>query len=120
MKFDSNIPIYLQIIDEFKRNIINKTYLPGSKVKAVRELAVEFGVNPNTVQRALVELERMHLVHANRTVGRFISEEEDVLIALKKDLVHTKVNAFVCELKEYGYSEDEILELIQTCFKDND
>ena len=75
MNFDSNMPIYLQIMDEIKRWIVTDIYQPSQKIPSVRELAVEFGVNPNTVQRALSELERSGLVASERTAGRFICND---------------------------------------------
>ncbi|MEG0265706.1 MAG: GntR family transcriptional regulator [Erysipelotrichaceae bacterium] len=113
-KFDSNIPIYLQIIDIFKANILNGEYQPGSKIPSVRELGVKFGVNPNTVQRALVELERSKLLRTeNRTAGRYISDDQGLIASLKKNEVKSKVKHLLKELKDAGFKNDEILELMK-------
>lgn len=69
MNFDSKMPIYLQIMDEIKRWIVTDVYQPSQKIPSVRELAVEFGVNPNTVQRALSELERSGQWRVNARVA---------------------------------------------------
>ena len=82
MNFDSKMPIYLQIMDEIKRWIVTDVYQPSQKIPSVRELAVEFGVNPNTVQRALSELERSGLVASERTSGRFICNDTEKLIEI--------------------------------------
>ena len=74
-KFNDNAPIYLQIVNTLKRNIASGAYPPGSRLPSVRDLALEAGVNPNTMQRALSELERSGLVNSQRTAGRFITED---------------------------------------------
>lgn len=113
MKFDDNIPIYLQIIDECKRRIITDVYQPGMKVPPVRELAVEFGVNPNTVQRAMQELEREGLFISERTNGRFICKDLEKIMALKKLVMNEKIDLFLEEMKQFGSSEEEIIQLIR-------
>ena len=84
MNFDSKMPIYLQIMDEIKRWIVTDVYQPSQKIPSVRKLAVEFGVNPNTVQRALSELERSGLVASERTSGRFICNDTEMIRKLKE------------------------------------
>ena len=79
MDFDTNLPIYLQIMTEIKRLIITGTYKPSQKIPSVRELAIDYGVNPNTVQRALSELEREGLVASERTSGRFKFCQRDLV-----------------------------------------
>ena len=85
---DNNIPIYLQIMERIQRDIISGRYRPGDKLPSVRELAVEAAVNPNTMQKALSELERGGLVYSQRTSGRFITEDEELLKELKNKKAH--------------------------------
>lgn len=118
MKFDDNIPIYKQIMDECKRRIIIDEYQPGMKVPPVRELAVEFGVNPNTVQRAMSDLEREGLFVSERTSGRYICKDKELINALKKSAVNEKLIAFLEEMKQYGCKEDEIIEMIRERYND--
>ena len=113
MKFDDNIPIYKQIMDECKRRIIIDEYQPGMKVPPVRELAVEFGVNPNTVQRAMSDLEREGLFVSERTSGRFICRDQALIDALKKCAVEEKIISFLEEMKLYGCKEEEIIQMIR-------
>lgn len=113
MKFDSNIPIYIQIIQEIKRLIVIETYKPSEKIPSVRELAVALGVNPNTVQRALSELEREGLLNSERTSGRFISEDKDVIDQLKLDVVYQKIDQFIQEIKLYGCSDEFITNTVK-------
>lgn len=113
MKFDDNIPIYLQIMDECKRRIITDEYQKSMKVPPVRELAVEFGVNPNTVQRALSELEREGLCISERTSGRYICNDEALINELKQSVVKEKIVQFLDEMKTYGCNEEDVLQLIR-------
>ena len=82
-KFNDGAPIYLQIVNTLKRNIASGAYPPGSRLPSVRDLALEAGVNPNTMQRALSELERSGLVNSQRTAGRFITEDASALLDLR-------------------------------------
>lgn len=112
MNFDDNIPIYLQIMDDFKKLIVAESYTSGMKVKTVRELAVEYGVNPNTVQRALSELEREKLLYSERTSGRYITKDEHMLAVLKEDFANQCVDRCIKELHELRFSDKKILECI--------
>ncbi|WP_416324697.1 GntR family transcriptional regulator [[Eubacterium] hominis] len=113
MNFNDNIPIYIQIMDECKRRMITGVYAPGSKVPPVRELAVEFGVNPNTVQRAMSDLEREGLFISERTSGRFICKDTELIHALKKSVVNDRILSFLNEMKQYGCEEEEIIQMIR-------
>ena len=113
MKFEANVPIYLQIIDEIKRRIIVEEYGPGQKLPSVREFAVSFGVNPNTVQRAFAELEREGLVHSERTSGRFICDQPKRIHDLRASILDKKMDAFLEEMERYGYDRKTILTYIR-------
>ena len=78
-EFKNGIPIYLQIIDQIKRQIVSGELAPGSRIPAVRDLAKEAGVNPNTMQRALTQLEQEGLLYTQRTSGRFVTQEEEIM-----------------------------------------
>ena len=86
MQFDPSAPIWLQLVDEFVRRIVTGRWPSGEKVPAVRELAVELRVNPNTVQRALAELERRGLARAERTAGRFVTDDAALIDEARGDL----------------------------------
>lgn len=113
MKFDDNLPIYLQIMEECKRRMITNIYQPGMKVPPVRELAVEFGVNPNTVQRAMSELEREGLFLSERTSGRFICDDAEKIDMLKKEIMEDKITEFLIEMNQYGCTKEEVITLIK-------
>ena len=97
--FDNSLPIYLQIMDKIKLKIISGKYRSGEKLPSVRELAQEAGVNPNTMQRALFELEREGLIFSVRTSGRFVTEDEQLIGALRHNLAMEKISEFFESLK---------------------
>lgn len=113
MAFDANMPIYLQIIEDFKKQLISGKYQPSDKVDSVRDLAIHYGVNPNTVQRALSELERMNYVKSERTSGRFISADTKMIEELKKQFISTKVDKFIGELKELNFEDKDIMQYVE-------
>ncbi|MFT3889796.1 MAG: GntR family transcriptional regulator [Arachnia sp.] len=86
MRFDPSSPIWVQLVDEFVRRIVTGRWPSGEKIPAVRELAVDLRVNPNTVQRALAELERRGLARAERTAGRFVTDELSLIDEARNDL----------------------------------
>ena len=106
--FRNGIPIYTQIIDEMTMRIASGAYKPGDKVPAVRELAMDAGVNPNTMQRALAELERRGLVYSERTSGRFITNEESVLKDLRTDLARHYFDELTEKLSKIGMDNEDI------------
>lgn len=111
--FKEGLPIYSQIVDQMKMRIASGAYSPGDRLPSVRELAVEAGVNPNTMQRAFAELERDGLLHAVRTSGRFITEEESVLDSLKRTLGQEFVKELFENMKKLGMDEKEIVAAVE-------
>ena len=111
--FNDNTPIYLQIVNTLKRNIASGAYPPSSRLPSVRDLALEAGVNPNTMQRALSELERSGLVNSQRTAGRFITEDADALLDLRKSMSEEIVSEFIARLRDLGMSGEQILDTVR-------
>ena len=111
--FNDNTPIYLQIISGLQREIASGAYPPGSRLSSVRELALEAGVNPNTMQRALAELERQGLVNSQRTAGRFVTEDTAALSALRRSMSDEIIADFFRSMQSLGLSNEEILSLVQ-------
>ena len=109
---DSSRPIYLQIIERVQMDIITGRYQPGDKLPSVRDLAQEAAVNPNTMQKALSELERSGLIYSQRTSGRFITEDKELIHQMKKELAAAEVSAFVAHMKQLGITPEEILQLL--------
>ena len=109
---DSSRPIYLQIIELVQMDIITGRYQPGDKLPSVRDLAQEAAVNPNTMQKALSELERSGLIYSQRTSGRFITEDKELIHQMKKELAAAEVAAFVAHMKQLGRTPEEIRQLL--------
>ena len=109
---DSSRPIYLQIIERVQMDIVTGQYQPGDKLPSVRDLAQEAAVNPNTMQKALSELERSGLIYSQRTSGRFITEDKELIHQMKKELAAAEVSAFVANMKQLGITPEEIRQLL--------
>lgn len=109
---DSERPVYIQLIEQIQAGIISGYYKLGDKLPSVRELATEAGVNPNTMQRALAELEQTGLVYTNRTSGRYITSDIEIIKKLKKQSAKNIIVEFIEKMKQIGYEEDEILECV--------
>ena len=107
-------PIYLQLMEQLKHLIIAGVYPAGSKIPSVRELAAEAAVNPNTMQKALSELEREGLVFTNRTSGRFITEDEDMIQKMKMELAKEQLTVFLAQMEKLGFSKEEIMQLLES------
>lgn len=117
MEFQPNIPIYLQIMDDIKLQIISGRLQPGDKLASVREQAMQYGVNPNTMQKALSELEWAQLLYTMRTSGRYVTEDAALIARLREQLAQERIVQFLNELRQLGYSEEEILNLLQQQMK---
>ena len=111
--FKNGIPIYTQIVDELTMRIASGAYAPGEKLDSVRDMAMDAGVNPNTMQRALSEIERRGLVYSERTSGRFVTRDENVLKELHKELAGRYLEEFEEKLLKIGMDEKEISDFIK-------
>ncbi|OYN87938.1 GntR family transcriptional regulator [Parenemella sanctibonifatiensis] len=118
--FDPTQPIWLQLVAEFSRRIVTGVWTPGERIGGVRELALEVGVNPNTVQRALAELERQGLCRAHRTTGRFVTDDADRIRALRRDLAATATDDFIRGLRGHGFTRDEATALLHDRWDQHD
>ena len=111
-------PIYLQLMERIQQDIVSGVYSPGDRLPSVRELALEAAVNPNTMQKALSELERSGLVYSQRTSGRFITEDETMLKQLKSQLAEEHIRDFFEKMRQLGFQTEETLALIQETVKE--
>ena len=107
-EFNNSISIYVQIMDEVKRWIISGKLKGGDKLPAVRELALDFKVNPNTVQRMYQELEGEGIVRSQRGIGRFVTEDQTKLKDLKLSVSSALIKTFIEEMKALGFQDSEI------------
>lgn len=123
-QFSSQQPIYQQIVSYIAQGIISGKYPMGEKLPSVRDFALEASVNPNTMQRALAELEIMGLITTQRNSGRSVTTEEDVIRKAKQERAEALVATFLNEMQSIGYSREDTAALIgKDCSKegkDND
>ena len=110
-------PIYLQLEEILLQAIASGQYPAGSRLPAVRELAAEAGVNPNTMQRALTDLEREGLLYSQRTAGRFVTDEIEQIRGTRRELAMTQVQNFLTSMKEMGFSAEEIVEMMEQAIR---
>lgn len=118
-QFDSNMPIYTQLVDKIKLAIVSGEYTRGQRLAAVRDLASEAGVNPNTMQRAFQDLERLGLVYTQRSNGRFVTEDEDVIETTKKALAEASIRSFMDSMQRIGYTREDIIRLLESSEKED-
>ena len=111
-ELDNNKPIYIQLVEHLKLKIISGEIKIGSKLETVRALAEDAEVNPNTMQKALTELERQGLVYSQRTKGRFVTDDKEKIKAMKEEIATVEINTLKVTLEKLGYDRDEMLKLI--------
>lgn len=110
---DDDTPIYIQISNKIKVKIINGEYEPGSKLTPIREFSADIAVNPNTVQKAFLLLEQEGLVISRRTIGKFITQDLDVIEKLKNDFIRDETKKFLTNVRQLGLTDDEIISQIK-------
>lgn len=111
--FDNERPIYIQLVEIIRTQIVSGNLQKGERLPSVRELALTMKVNPNTMQKALVELENEGLVYTERTNGKFVTENEELIEKVKKDLAKEKVNTYLNSMKNIGISFEEAINYLQ-------
>ena len=110
--FRGDLPIYSQLVEQIKLGIVSGSLRPGERLASVRDMASEAGVNPNTMQRALQELERERMVYTQRTAGRFVTEDMSVIERTKKQFAEERIRSFLEAMGKLGYRREEILSLL--------
>lgn len=111
-------PIYAQIVEILQLRIVSGFYPAGEKLPSVRELAAEAGVNPNTMQKAFMELERSGLITTMRTSGRVVTEDEDMIREVKETIAKAEIENFFKKMREIGFSQEQTLELAKNVYKE--
>lgn len=112
-QFRDDAPIYTQLIVQIEELLVSGTLSPGQRLPSVRDLAAEAGVNPNTMQRALTELERRGLLYSQRTTGRFVTEDGDMIKSLQERLALTEIRAFLERMEKLGFDRAAVTALIE-------
>ena len=110
-KYDDSLPIYPQLVELLKRSIVSGELLPGSRLLSVREMAVEAKVNPNTMQRALQELERSGLVYSQRNTGRYVTDELSSIDQTREQMALEAVHDFMDKMKQLGFSAENAVRI---------
>ena len=100
-------------MEKLTEQIVSGQLSAGDKVPPVRELAAEAGVNPNTMQRALADLEREGLMHSNRTSGRYVTEDKSMIAQIRKQIADERISEFLAGMSQLGFTEQEILSLLE-------
>lgn len=111
--FNNSVPIYLQIVSEIKKQIVSGKLVPGERISSVRELALTYKVNPNTMQKALIELEENGLIKTERTNGKFVTEDENIINKIKNDYADNLTQNYLSEMISLGITKQEIKERIK-------
>ncbi len=110
MKFDSNLPIYIQIMDHVKGLILSGQIKEGEQIPSIRDLSASLKVNPNTIQRAYQELEREDLIESRRGMGNYVTDKEEIIKRLKVDRAESLSVKYINDMRALGMTEEEILE----------
>lgn len=118
-EFTDDIPIYLQIMNQIKEKIAAGILKPGEKIPSVRELALSAEVNPNTMQKALSELEREGVLYSQRTAGRFVSDSEKGVEGLQEQMAKEQIIRFAQAMKKLGYQPEETLRMLERYVNEN-
>lgn len=111
--FNNDTAIYIQLVEQIKAAIVTGEFPSAERLPSVRDMAMEAGVNPNTMQRAMAELEREGLVCAQRTSGRFVTENTALIRQAKHSLARRHVESFLSSMAELGMEHEEIINLLE-------
>ena len=117
-ELNNDKPIYAQIVERIQLRIISGSYPAGGKLPSVRELAAEAGVNPNTMQKAFMELERSGLITTMRTSGRVVTEDESMIREIKETIAKQEIENFFKKMREIGFSQEQTLDLAKSVYKE--
>ena len=112
-KFSGDRPVYQQIMENIRGAVLRGELPPGGKIPSVRDLAAAAQVNPNTMQRAMTELERSGLVYSQRTAGRFVTEDRAMIEQTKKALAECHIKQFLESMDQLGFQRDEVISLLR-------
>ncbi|MFD3447529.1 GntR family transcriptional regulator [Microbacteriaceae bacterium 4G12] len=118
VEFNPNIPIYIQIMNYIKKEIIVGRLREGDKLPSVRELASEFQINPNTIQRTFQELEREAIVETKRGMGRYVTNEGEKIMEMKKEMSKELLTNFLEGMNSLGFSKEEIVLLVRSSLEE--
>lgn len=113
MKYDADIPIYVQIIEKIKNDILNGTLAQGEKLPSIQDMAVTMEVNQNTISRAYKDCESLGIIETKRGIGSFVIEDQALIDQLRTEKVRLIIQTFIHDLEALGYSRDQIIDLVK-------
>lgn len=113
LTFDNNIPIYIQVLEYIKIYLMSGVFKPGDKLPSVREFATTFKVNPNTMQKALSELESMNLIYTERTNGKYVTNDQKVIDKLKDEYAITLAKSYFEGMKRIGLGKADSIKYLE-------
>jgi GntR family transcriptional regulator len=114
LEFNNNIPIYLQVIEKIKQDIVSGKLKPGEKMPSSRDYSNELGINFNTVARVYRELENEEIVFTKRGLGTFITESDQIIEKLRYTMAKNQITAFIDGMKQLGYTKEDMIKFIET------
>jgi len=109
MKFDNNVPIYIQLVEEIKKDIISGRISPGERLPSVRDLALKMKVNPNTMQKALQELESISLIYTERTNGKYVTEDKKLIDKYRREFAKNLSNKYFTDMESIGFTKEDVI-----------
>ena len=112
-EFDNNIPIYIQLVEQLKNHIISGNIKPGERLPSVRELALQTKVNPNTMQKALVELEELSLVYTERTNGKYVTTDTSLINKYKEEYAKSLTEKYFMSMKSIWFKKEETIKYLK-------
>lgn len=119
-KFDNERPIYVQLVEQLRIGIVSLKFVSGERLPSVRELALMAKVNPNTMQKALMELEDEKLIYTERTNGKFVTKDTKLIKRIREKLAKDKVQTFFLDMEKIGMSEEAVIKYLQEVTKKED
>ena len=112
--FDNNVAIYIQIVELIKKYIISGYFKSGDRLPSIRDLALQFKVNPNTMQKALGELEELKLIYTERTNGKFVTNDLNLINKLKNEYALDLTSKYILNMNNLGFAKNEIIKHIES------
>jgi DNA-binding transcriptional regulator YhcF (GntR family) len=118
MEFDNNIPIYMQVINDIKKDIVNGNLALGEKLPSGRDLALKYKINPNTANRIYKEMEAEEICYTKRGLGTFVTEDKERLKSIREEMAGTLLLNFMEGMKHLGYTKEELIHLLEVKYDD--
>ncbi len=112
MEYSNNLPIYLQVINQIKKDMIQGKLPMGAKLPSTRELAVQYQINPNTAVRVYKEMELLNMCYTKRGLGTFVTEDREVIRTMKEAMAEELLDSFLKEMRDLGFSGEELITMI--------